>query len=251
MNEMNETELFALATEVLPTLPTTLFSILPFDCDLARMLCMLRSEFVHDKLKDNERMFPYIYLDHAYEMTNNPALKPLLDYFKPTKIYLKKAWSAFSHTRFHSADDYLQTDILQLYGFRSLEEVDNVIENAFNGQKEYGLERLQDVRGYIEHAKTFAHYIFANSPCTYMYMRRCVYNPLLFYIDYVLREDAIKRFREMFYALKYKHRFRQLLWENVREPKIRAKYHPDNLAKMLEQYSELDMDELDAIMDQW
>jgi hypothetical protein len=253
---MNKTELFALASEVLPTLPTTLFNIMPFDSDLPRMLYMLRSEFVDANLEDCERMFPYIYLDHAYEMTNNQALKPLLEYFKPTKCCLKKAWCAFSHARFHCAD-YLPTDILELYGFDSLDEVDCVIENAFiYRQKENGLERLQDVRGYIKHVKIICADLFVTFPIEfhrspYIYLRRSICQPLLFYIDFVLREDAIKRFRELFYALKYKQQFRHVLWAKVREPKIRTKYHPDNLAKMLEQHGELDMDELDALMDKW
>lgn len=249
----NSARLFALANEVLPTLPATLFNIVPFDSDLPHMLYMLRREFIDGKLEDCERRFPYIYLDHAYEMTNNEALKPLLDYFKPTKRCLREAWCAFSHARFHCPEG-LPTDILEQYGFSSLEEVDSVIENAFiHRQKEDGIDRLRDVHGYIKHAKTFAHYIFANPEYngTYRYMRRYVYNPLLFYIDYVLREDTINRFRELFYALKYKQHFRRLLWEKVREPKIRAKYHPDNLANMLEERGELDMDELDALMDQW
>ena len=251
---MNKTELFALASEVLPTLPSRLFNIMPFDSDLARMLYVLRREFVDGNLEDCDRMFPYIYLDHAYEETNNQALKPLLDYFKPTKRCLREAWCAFSHARFHCPEG-LPTDILEQYGFSSLEEVDNVIENAFKCQNENGVERLKDVRGYIKHARTLVHYIFANPEYngtrTYMHMRRYVYNPLLFYIDYVLREETIHRFRVMFYALKYKQHFRRLLWEKVREPKIRARYHPDNLAKMLEERGELDMDELDKIMDEW
>lgn len=255
---MNNAKLFALATEVLPTLPTTLFAVLPFDCNLDRMLYMLNSDFIHGKLEDCERMFPYIYLDHAYEMTNNEALKPLLDYFKPTKRCLKKAWCQFSHARFHCAE-YLPTEIfiLEQYGFDTLDEVDSIIENAFiHRQKEDGLERLQDVRGYINDVKIMCDHILDTFPVEYhrapsVYMRRYVCSPLLFYIDYVMREDAIKRFREMFYALKYKQRFRHVLWAKVREPKIRAKYHPDNLAKMLEERGELDLDELDALMDQW
>jgi hypothetical protein len=252
----NSARLFALANEVLPTLPTTLFNIVHFDSDLPHMLYMLRREFIDGKLEDCEHRFPYIYLDHAYEMTNNEALKPLLEYFKPTKRCLREAWCAFSHARFHCPEG-LPTDILEQYGFSSLEEVDSVIENAFiHRQKEDGLECLPDVRGYIKHAKTICDHILDNLPvelhrAPYMYLRRYVYNPLLFYIDYVLREDAIKRFREMFYALKYKQCFRRLLWEKVREPKIRAKYHPDNLANMLEERGELGVDELDALIDQW
>jgi hypothetical protein len=205
-------------------------------------------------------MFPYIYLDHAYEMTHNEALKPLLEYFKPTIKCLKNAWCAFSHARFNCAE-YLPTDILEQYGFSSLEEVDDVIEKAFNGT---GLERLQDVRGYINDVKIMCANLLDTLPVEYyrtpyLILRRRVCEPLLFYIDYVLREDTMKRFREdtmkrfrdLFYALKFKERFRRLLWEKVREPKIRAKYHPDNLANMLKENGELDVDELDTLMDQW
>lgn len=49
----------------------------------------------------------------------------------------------------------------------------------------------------------------------------------------------------MFYALKYKKQFHQWLW-HIREPKIRKRYHPDNLIKMLEGSGEmLTMDELE------
>jgi len=58
------------------------------------------------------------------------------------------------------------------------------------------------------------------------------------------------RFRELFYALKYKKQFRDLLWVRIREPKIRQRYHPDNLMKMLEE-RELTLDELDELNDNW
>lgn len=64
---------------------------------------------------------------------------------------------------------------------------------------------------------------------------------------------TIIRLNELFYALKFKNQFRRWLWELIREPKIRAKYHPDNLLKILEENSigEMDVDQIDAIMDQW
>jgi hypothetical protein len=262
--------LLAIATDIIPALPDTLFNILPFNIlpvtygvtyGLDNVMCMFRREFINNHLELDycERIFPYVYLEHAYEVTNNQALKPLLDYFKPTKKCLKIAWSAFSHARFHCAE-YMPTDILELHGFDSLEEVDNVIENAFiNRQKENGLERIKDVCGYINDANIICEATIASfnedeyfhSVAPYLYMRRSVYRPLLFYIDYVLREDILNRFREMFYSLKYKQQFRHVLWAKVREPKIRAKYHPNNLDKLLEQYGDLDVDELDALMDQW
>ena len=51
---------------------------------------------------------------------------------------------------------------------------------------------------------------------------------------------TLHKFRGMFYSLKYKSRFRNLLWDKIRRPKIEAKYHPDNLQKLLETMSERD-----------
>ena len=251
---LEKAHLLAIATEIIPTLPATLFNILPYPCELGGMLRMLIREL--NGLEQCESTYPfYMYFDHAYEVTNNEALKPLLDYFKPTKKCLKKAWGAFSHARFHCAE-YLPTEIfiLEQYGFDTLDEIDNVIENAFiHRQKEDGLERLQDVRRYINHAKIICHHILDTEyhRAPYLYLLRRVYEPVLFYIDFVLREDALNRFRELFYALKYKQKFRDLLWTKVREPKIRAKYHPDNLVNLLEQHGDLDIDELDTLMEKW
>jgi hypothetical protein len=247
--------LLAIATEIIPTLPPTLFNILPFPCELGGMLRMLNRELNGLELCESTYPF-YMYFHHAYEVTNNQALNPLLDYFKPTKKCLRKAWCAFSHVRFHFAD-YLPTVILEHNGFDTLDEVDSVIENAFiHRQNEDGLERLQDVRGYINDVKSTCDYLLDTFPLgyhrtPYLYLRRSLCEPLLFYVDFALREDAINRFRELFYALKYKQKFRDLLWTKVREPKIRAKYHPDNLANLLAQHGDLDIDELDTLMEKW
>lgn len=74
------------------------------------------------------------------------------------------------------------------------------------------------------------------------------YRPLKHILDKI---KTLNKFRELFYALKYKKQFRDLLWVKIREPKIRIKYHPDNLLKMLEEKGELDLDELDEFMEQW
>jgi hypothetical protein len=63
--------------------------------------------------------------------------------------------------------------------------------------------------------------------------------------------NRIIRFKELFYTLKYKKRFRDLLWVRIREPKIRNKYHPDNLIKLLEHRDNLTLDELDELDDNW
>lgn len=68
---------------------------------------------------------------------------------------------------------------------------------------------------------------------------------------YVNKIITIQKFINLFYILKYKTQFRHWLWAKVREPKIKAKYHPDNLIKMLEENGEMEIDELDEMMEQW
>ena len=95
------------------------------------------------------------------------------------------------------------------------------------------------------------YYYDYDTVASYIYTLNNVCRPLLFYIEFVLRENTIKRFREVFYTLKFKQRFRFILWEKVRLPKIQNKYHPDNLNKMLELHGDIGIDELDALMDTW
>lgn len=66
-----------------------------------------------------------------------------------------------------------------------------------------------------------------------------------------IKNDRLIRFKQLFYALKFKKQFRSWLWEKVREPKIREKYHPDNLMKMLEECGEDDVDKFEQLMEQW
>jgi hypothetical protein len=77
----------------------------------------------------------------------------------------------------------------------------------------------------------------------------------LFMSDYIakLRNqiNIINQFRELFYALKYKKQFQYLLWVHVREPKIRNKYHPNNLIAMLEKKEDITLDALDELLDKW
>jgi hypothetical protein len=51
------------------------------------------------------------------------------------------------------------------------------------------------------------------------------------------------RFRELFYTLKYKSRFRSWLWEKVRLQKIKNQFHPSHLMTQLEN-EEVDLDEV-------
>lgn len=90
----------------------------------------------------------------------------------------------------------------------------------------------------------------------------CSGNPLPYWLcdEYKIGLDNLdinnklkitNRFKELFYTLKFKKQFRTILWEKVREPKIRAKYHPDILMKMLEGRDEMTLEQLDEMMENW
>ena len=76
-------------------------------------------------------------------------------------------------------------------------------------------------------------------------------NMTKYIIQMTNKNNIIIRFKELFYALKYKKKFRHLLWVHIREPKIRTKYHPDNLIKMLKDRENLTLDELDEFDSNW
>ena len=52
--------------------------------------------------------------------------------------------------------------------------------------------------------------------------------------------QVLKNFRYLYYCLKFKKRFRDLLWVKIREPKIRLKYSHDYLVKHLHEDTNLD-----------
>jgi hypothetical protein len=56
----------------------------------------------------------------------------------------------------------------------------------------------------------------------------------------------LNQFRYLYYCLKYKKRFRDLLWVKIREPKIREKYSHDYLVKNLHEDTDLD-----ALLNNW
>ena len=56
----------------------------------------------------------------------------------------------------------------------------------------------------------------------------------------------LNKFRYLYYSLKFKKRFRDLLWVKIREPKIREKYSHDYLIEHL--HEDTDLDEL---LDNW
>jgi hypothetical protein len=63
--------------------------------------------------------------------------------------------------------------------------------------------------------------------------------------------QIVNQFRELFYSLKYKKQFIYLLWIHIREPKIKNKYHPNNLMTMLKGRDEITLDELDDLIYNW
>jgi Leucine-rich repeat (LRR) protein len=54
--------------------------------------------------------------------------------------------------------------------------------------------------------------------------------------------NIFNKFKYLYYSLKYKKRFRDLLWVKIREPKIKIKYSHDYLVKHL--HEDTDLDEL-------
>ena len=62
-------------------------------------------------------------------------------------------------------------------------------------------------------------------------------------IDIIYRKLRVfNNFRHLYYCLKFKKQFRDLLWVKIREPKIRKKYSHDYLVEHL--HEETDLDEL-------
>jgi hypothetical protein len=54
--------------------------------------------------------------------------------------------------------------------------------------------------------------------------------------------QVLTNFQYLYYCLKFKKHFRDLLWVKIREPKIRIKYSPDYLVEHL--HEDTDLDEL-------
>jgi hypothetical protein len=55
----------------------------------------------------------------------------------------------------------------------------------------------------------------------------------------------LNRFRFLYYSLKLKNKFRKWLWEKVREPKIKQRYHPSVLLEVLKDKDINDIDDID------
>jgi len=83
----------------------------------------------------------------------------------------------------------------------------------------------------------------------------CENNPFLFLndtdsIDTIrIKLRIISKFRYLYHSLKFKKKLRDWLWIYVREPKIREKFRPENLAKLLELHG--DGEDLDEAIRKW
>ena len=62
--------------------------------------------------------------------------------------------------------------------------------------------------------------------------------------------QILHKFCNLYYCLKFKTQFRDLLWKNIREPKIMKKYHPSYLNKLLIDDVEGTKD-IDIVLNSW
>jgi len=80
-----------------------------------------------------------------------------------------------------------------------------------------------------------------------------IYNtPTFIRIELNDKKTQIKRFRSLYYHLKFKKVFRELLWK-IRVPKIQEKYSPENISKMLnglDLSNEDDFDRFETLLDE-
>ena len=70
------------------------------------------------------------------------------------------------------------------------------------------------------------------------------------FIDLFIINKKLKilhNFCHLYYCLKFKRQFRDLLWKKIREHKIIKKYHPSYLLKCLKDEN----DDLDMVLDSW
>jgi len=61
---------------------------------------------------------------------------------------------------------------------------------------------------------------------------------------------TIYNFKYTYYCLKFKKRFRDFLWQRLREPIAMKRYHPSELQKMLDVAAASELDE-NELFEQW
>lgn len=64
----------------------------------------------------------------------------------------------------------------------------------------------------------------------------------------IIKINLINKFKSTYYHLLCRSKLRKLLWERIREPKIRELYHPNKLNELINDVSE---DELEEKLDEW
>jgi hypothetical protein len=98
--------------------------------------------------------------------------------------------------------------------------------------------------------KLYCHYNLLTSLHLNENLQTIVYNDTPIYeiinshmIDTITRKiRVLNQFKYLYYCLKFKKQFRDLLWVKIREPKIRKKYSHDYLVEHL--HEDTDLDEL-------
>ena len=64
--------------------------------------------------------------------------------------------------------------------------------------------------------------------------------------------QILHKFCYLYYCLKFKTQFRNLLWQKIREPKIMKNYHPSYLNKLLIDDNEGTEDlDIDMVLNSW
>ena len=79
---------------------------------------------------------------------------------------------------------------------------------------------------------------------TIIYNDNPIYEIIKNFDTFIIKQKirVLNQFRYLYYCLKFKKRFRDILWVKIREPKIRIKYSHDYLVENL--HEETDLDEL-------
>jgi len=224
----NNNPLITIANEVIPQLGP--------EYSTDRLLLEIEMHIMYGRVGypyQYERIQIYNHLSNAYMQTYNDSLLPLLDYFQMTwedVIYIAKYFKSITYFELFPGVE-----------FNSMELPATILYNASNLQEDC-LRRLPDVRAYIVDMMNYYNYD---------YDKRHFYVPAIHCIDFILKETLLKTFRELYYTLKFKQRFRDILWVKIREPKIRAKYHPQHLIELFDENVDTCEDDLDALLDKW
>jgi hypothetical protein len=77
------------------------------------------------------------------------------------------------------------------------------------------------------------------------------YDVVMPQVKMIRRNNAkVLSFKHLYYSLKYKETFRELLWEKVRLPKVEKTYSPKNIAALLQSVEEDDSEGFDRVLEE-